>query len=173
MSVSFRLELHVHHHFDEPLTVYTAPSLVAQNARIKLGVDEDMATITVDETGEVARVEFTDQKDNLTSAPVGAVATFTSSDTSVLTVDNSIDNMLAKLIPQDDGTADISVTLAGADGSPLKRGDGSEFAAIDPVTVTVTPGEAVGARLSVEDTTPEPGPEPGPTPEPPAPEPTP
>ncbi len=147
-NVGITIDIHVHHHFENALSILTAHSPRAQRARLLVG-DEAMAQITVDTTNEVATVTFQDDKGNDTAAPDGTVATFASSDTSVLTVDNTVDNLVAALAPLAVGTADVSVTLADSAGNPLMEADGSPWPAVDSVSVEVDPGAAVGAKLSV------------------------
>lgn len=150
------MHIHVHHHFDEPLTIdpLTVRPRDAVRARLLIGTaghllsGVDMTAISIDETGEIATVSFQDDHGNDTTAPAGTIATFTSSDETILTADNSVDNLVAKLTPVGVGSASLSVALTDADGNP------STLPAIDPVSVSVDPGAAVGARLSLSDTTP-------------------
>lgn len=101
--------------------------------------------ITVDTTNEQASVVFVDDKgDTDAPAPEGAVVTYTSDNEAVATVDST-----GKVTPVAEGTANIGATIADASGNPIMEPDGTTPFAVQPVQVTVGPGQAVGAELSL------------------------
>lgn len=128
------------------------PRSPAVRAVLKLGEKPMPASISVDTTNEIVTVGFVDDHgDTDAAAPAGVVATFTSDNPAALTVAPDPTNALqGDLTPVAEGTANVGVTLANADGSPLLEADGTTpWAPVDAVAVTVTPGAAVGARLTV------------------------
>jgi hypothetical protein len=154
VAASLRIDVHVHHHFDSPLMVGRArqPAVGA-----KLTVEEqEMAAVevNVDTVNETATVSFQDDKGDATAQPDGSVITFSSSDETVFVLTARADNpAVADFAFNSAGTADAGATVTDADGNPLTEADGTPWAPIDPTTVTVDPGAAVGARMSVEGTT--------------------
>lgn len=148
------VHVHVFHHFDAPLTVLLGKAHnPATKATLTVGeTPMSTATINVDTTNATATVGFVDDHgDTDATAPVGVVATFTSDNPAALTVNNDTANPLqGDLVPVAEGVSNVGVTLANADGTPLLEADGvTPWAAIDAVAVTVDPGAAVGAQLSV------------------------
>lgn len=102
--------------------------------------------ITVDTTTEQASVVFVDDKgDTDAPAPEGAVVTYTSDNEAVATVDPAS----GKVTPVAEGTANIGATIADASGNPIMEPDGTTPFTVQPVPVTVGPGAAVGAALSL------------------------
>lgn len=100
--------------------------------------------ITVDTTNEVATVGFFDDKGDVATAPEGATASFASDNDAVVTVTPSTDNPLsAAVTPVAEGTANISVTIENATDPA-----GNPFT-VDPVAVTVGPGAAAEAGLTL------------------------
>ncbi len=107
-------------------------------------------TITVDTTNETATLAFVDDKgDTNAAAPAGVVVSFASDNTAVATIAVDASNpLVGDITPVAEGTANISATLANADGSPVLEADGvTPFPVPAPVTVTVTAGAAVGDSL--------------------------
>jgi hypothetical protein len=103
-------------------------------------------TITVDTTNEQAAVNYVDDKgDTDAPAPEGAVVTYVSDNPAVATVDPTS----GKVAPVAEGTANISATIADAAGQPILEPDGVTPFSVQPVAVTVGPGAAVGAGLSL------------------------
>ena len=109
--------------------------------------------LTVDSVNAVAILSFTDDHGDAVAPPAGALATATSSDTTVLTVGaavpgadtNGVANIQFPLAEVAEGTSDLSVAATDADGNPLMGPDGSTpIPAPAPVTVTVSPGCAGG-----------------------------
>ena len=116
-----------------------------QPARAVLQIGGVMpGAITVDTTNETATVEFVDDRGDVTGVPGGATVVFRSSDEAVVTVAAAADNPLqAQVTPVAIGEADVSVDIQGtvdAAGVPIT---------VDPVHVTVSAGEAVGATLTL------------------------
>ena len=75
-----------------------------------------------------------------------AVPQFTSDNPAVATIDATS----GAITPVAEGTTNIGVApLAYPDGSPVTEADGTPFAPIDSVAVTVSAGAAVGAALSL------------------------
>jgi len=91
-----------------------------------------------------AITEFVDDRGDVTGVPGGATVVFRSSDEAVVTVAAAADNPLqAQVTPVAIGEADVSVDIQGAvdaAGVPIT---------VDPVHVTVSAGEAVGATLTL------------------------
>jgi hypothetical protein len=126
---------------------------VAASMFVKGDPSMSSATFTVDTTDGVANLQFTDDKgDTDAAAPAGLTAAFTSDNPAACTIANDATNPLqGDITVVGEGVANISVALTDANGnSPPLEADGvTPWAAIDPVQVTVDPGAAVGARLSV------------------------
>lgn len=128
----------------------------ATHAVLKVQGGQQMpGSITVDTTNETVTVEFEDDKgDTDATAPIAAsgaalVVTFVSDNPSVATVNNDAGNTLqGDITPVGEGTANISASLAYADGTPVLEADG-QTAFPDPtaVQVTVSAGAAVGDSL--------------------------
>jgi hypothetical protein len=103
--------------------------------------------ITVDTTNETATLEFVDDHGDATTAPDGAVVTFTSSDEAVATVAaEATSPLVAAVTPVAVGTSTIGVTIADATGNPIDGPDGAAIT-VTSVQVTVSAGEAAGAEL--------------------------
>jgi len=118
----------------------------------------DQMPLTVDSANAVAILSFTDDHNDAVAPPSGAVATATSSDTTVMTVGagvagadaNGVANIQFPLSEVAAGTSDLSVTATDASGSPLLGPDGvTPIPAPAPVTVTVTPGAAADEVFTV------------------------
>jgi hypothetical protein len=143
------IELHVTHHFPDPLNVLTAPARrPAVRAVLHIEGVPPVAptTINIDTVNEQAKIAYVDDKGDLDAqAPDGAVATFTSDNDAVLTIDPSS----GQITVVGEGVANVGATIVGSDGNPLTETDGTPWPAVDPAPVTVTAGAAVGARLSV------------------------
>ena len=110
-------------------------------------------TITVDTTNEVATLEFVDDKgDTNAAAPDGAIVNFTSDNTAALTIETVAANPLqGDISVVGEGVANVGATITDASGNPLLEADGvTPWPSIETVAVTVDPGAAVGAQLSVE-----------------------
>jgi hypothetical protein len=138
------------------VTVLPPPPPPATHAVIVITTtqgDTNMAgQITVDTTNETATLAYLDDKgDTDAAAPAGAVATFTSSDPAVATIAaNPANPNVGDITPVAEGSTDIGVTLANADGSPVLEADGSTpFPTPAAVTVTVGAGAAVGDSLTL------------------------
>lgn len=103
-------------------------------------------TVSVDTTNETATVQFVDDHNDATAPPAGATVSFASSDPNVATVAPSqTDSFTGQISPVSTGTTKISVALTNA-----MEADGiTPIPAPDPVTLTVDPGAAAGARLSL------------------------
>src|SRR5215469_5465006 len=98
--------------------------------------------ITVDTTNEAATVQFTDDHGDVVPAPDGTVVTFASDNEGVVTVTPDETNPLsAKVTPVAEGTANVSVDIAGATDPA-----GNPFT-VAPVAITVSPGPAAEAGL--------------------------
>lgn len=107
-------------------------------------------TITVDTTNETATVAFVDDKgDTDAAAPAGVVVSFASDNEAVATIAVGATNpLVGDITPVAEGTANISATLANADGTPVLEADGvTPFPTPAPVAVTVGAGAAVGDSL--------------------------
>lgn len=108
-------------------------------------------TITVDTTNETVSLQWVDDKgDTDAVAPAGAVVTFTSDNESVATVTVDGSNPLQgdiSLVAE--GSANIGATIGDADGNPILEPDGVTPFSVEPVAVTVSAGDAVGASLSL------------------------
>jgi hypothetical protein len=114
--------------------------------------------LTVDSANAVAILSFTDDHGDAVAPPAGALATATSSDTTILTVGaavagadaNGIANIQFPLAEVAAGTASLSVASTDASGNPLLGPDGvTPIAAPAPVDVTVTPGAAAAEVFTV------------------------
>jgi hypothetical protein len=141
---------------EEWLAHHQPPKPVATHAVIILtstqGDTNMPGSITVDTTNETATLAFVDDKgDTDAAAPDGVIVTFTSSDETVATVATDATNgLVGDITPVAEGTADIGVTLANADGSPVLEADGTTpFPVPTAVTVTVGAGAAVGDALTL------------------------
>jgi len=98
--------------------------------------------ITVDTDNEAATIQFTDDHGDVVPAPDGTVATYSSDNTDVVTVEADPNNPLSvKVTPVAEGSANISVVISGS-ADP----EGNAFV-VDPVAVTVSPGPAAEASL--------------------------
>jgi len=110
-------------------------------------------TFTVDTTDGTATLQFVDDKgDTDATAPDGLTAAYSSDNPAAATVTNDTTNPLqGDITVVGEGVANISVALTDANGnSPPLEADGvTPWPTIDPVQVTVDPGAAVGAQLSV------------------------
>ena len=112
-------------------------------------------SITVDTTNETVTVEFEDDKgDTNASAPIAAsgsplVVTFASDNEAVATVATDGTNPLqGDVTVVGEGSANLSASLAYADGTPVLEADGvTPFPAPASVAVTVSAGAAVGDAL--------------------------
>lgn len=107
--------------------------------------------ITVDTVDETIILQWVDDKGNTdAAAPTAAdgsaaVISFPSSDEAVATADAS-----GAITVVGEGEVAFSLGLASSDGGPIFQRDGvTPFPLPDPVSLTVTAGAAVGARLSV------------------------
>ena len=119
--------------------------------------------ITVDTTNATVEIEFEDDHGDVVPAPTSSdgsgpiVVTFVSDTPSVLTVGATTDDtadagISAALTPVATGTANISVTVTNASGTPLLEADGTTpFTVPAPVAVTVGAGPASELVLSVND----------------------
>lgn len=104
--------------------------------------------IDVDTANEIAKLTFVDSHGNETPVPAGATITFSTSDPNVLSATSTVDfPQIANLTPVGTpGNVDVSVAVDGA----FEPDGVTPIPIPDPVTITVTPGAAVGERLSVE-----------------------
>jgi hypothetical protein len=106
--------------------------------------------ITVDTTNETATLAWVDDKgDTDAVGPAGVVVTYSSDNTSVVTIANDATNPLqGDVTVVAEGTANIGATITNADGTPVLEADGvTPFPSIASVQVTVGPGAAVGGSL--------------------------
>lgn len=138
------------------ITVVTEPPVVppsvAVSARLVLSSGDNMAgQITVDTTDESATLQFLDDKGDTDAAqPDGSVVSFASDNETVATVAVDATNPLkADITPVGEGTANVSANIADADGNPIFEPDGVTPFSVDPVTVTVVAGDAVGAAFKL------------------------
>lgn len=134
------------------LTGATAP------AHMSLTIEGDPMPLTVDSSGSVAVLSFTDDRNDAVPPPDGATATATSSNTGVLNVGpgqpgadaNGVPTIEFPLSEVSAGTSTLSVRATAADGSPLLGPDGSTpIADPAPVDVTVNPGAAADEVFTV------------------------
>jgi hypothetical protein len=138
--------------FDSPLQVnleiyFSEGPRRAIKAILTIG-ERMPGSITVDTTNETAVVDFVDDHGNVTSAPAGAVVTFSSDNTAVATIATDPTNPLqGDVTPVAPGTANIGATIADASGNPILEPDGVTPFAVTSVAVTVSPGPAAGADL--------------------------
>lgn len=107
--------------------------------------------ITVDTTNETVTLAWVDDKgDTDAAAPDGAVVTFTSDNEFVASVTADPANPLqGDVTAVSEGTANLGAAIADAAGNPILEPDGVTPFAVDPVTVTVSAGAAVGAALTL------------------------
>lgn len=105
--------------------------------------------ITVDTTNETVTLDFVDDKGDVATGPDGVVVTFASDNTAVVTVAvDSANPLQGDVTVVGEGSANLSATLANADGSPVLEADGSTpFPTPATVAVTVSAGAAVGDSL--------------------------
>jgi hypothetical protein len=130
---------------------------IAGASRMTLTLGGTAMPIDVDSTNEVANLGFADDHGDKVPPPAGAVATATSSDTSVMTVGAGVaatDTTGAAVIQFPltavaAGTVTLSVHATAADGSPLLGPSGATIPDAAPVTVTVNPGAAAEERFTV------------------------
>lgn len=131
--------------------VGTAPvTATATHAVLIVNQGEVMpGSITVDTTNETVTLQFVDDKGDVATGPDGVVVTFASDNTSVATVATDSANALqGDVTPVGIGTANLSATLANADGSAVLEADGvTPFPTPASVAVTVSAGAAVGDSL--------------------------
>jgi hypothetical protein len=132
----------------------TTPSNPATSAVLTVKGSPMPGQITVDTTNETVTIGFVDDHGDAASAPVAAsgsalVVTFASDNPATATVATDAQNPLqGDVSVLAEGTANLSATLAYADGSPVLEPDGSTpFAVPAAVAVTVGPGPAVGDAL--------------------------
>lgn len=144
------------------------PSSTATRLTLTIKGAHEMGTtfnVTVDDTGAVANLQFTDDhgdaeagpSDSVTGAPI--VPVVTSDNTDVTTVASAVagdapGSYTAALSEVAVGTANIGVApLENSDGSPVNEtagaNEGQPFALPDPVAVEVGPGPVEGLTLSV------------------------
>lgn len=123
-----------------------------------IAIEGDVMPLTVDSANAVAILSFTDDHGDAVAPPAGALATATSSDTTILTVGaavagadaNGIANIQFPLAEVAAGTASLSVASTDASGNPLLGPDGvTPIAVPAPVDVTVTPGAAAAEVFTV------------------------
>jgi hypothetical protein len=110
--------------------------------------------INVDTTNETVLLGFVDDHGDVAAAPVDAsgsavVVTFVSDTPAVATIANDSSNPLqGDITVVAEGVANISATIAYADGSPVLEADGvTPFPVPAPVAITVSAGPAVGDAL--------------------------
>lgn len=102
------------------------------------------ASLNVDQTGK-ATLSFTDDHGNTTSAPEGAVVTFTSDNEAVVSVvADATDPLAGDLTPVAPGTANITADVTGA-----LEADGVTPFPPASAEVSVGPGPAVGDALTI------------------------
>jgi hypothetical protein len=153
-SITIHEDFHVHVHLyvDGSLKIddQRSASNGATKAVLILNTGEinmPPGTITVDTENETATVSFVDDKGDTTTAPSGATVTFSSSDTTIATIDPDSSNPFqGDVTPVSVGTVTLSATFAG---SALEADGVTPIADPDPVTVTIDPGAAVGARIAL------------------------
>jgi len=133
----------------------TEPSNPATSAVLILKGTDMSGAITVDTTNETVTLGFVDDHGDTNASPPAAasgaalVVTFASDNESVVTVATDGTNPLqGDISVLAEGTANISATLAYADGTPVVEADGvTPFPAPAAVAVTVSAGAAVGDDL--------------------------
>ena len=128
------------------------PWITRPPARMALAItfEGDQAMpLTVDSANAVAILSFTDDHGDAVAPPEGALATATSSDTTILTVGaavagtdaNGVANIQFPLTEVIAGTSTLSVVATDGTGNPLLGPDGiTPIPAPAPVDVTVNPG---------------------------------
>jgi hypothetical protein len=125
---------------------------------LSITTEGDPMPLTVDSANAVAVLSFTDDHNDAVAPPAGAVATATSSDTTILTVGaavagtdaNGVGTLEFPLSEVAAGTASLSVTTADASGNPLLGPDGvTPIAVPAPVDVVVNPGAAAAEVFTV------------------------
>jgi hypothetical protein len=123
--------------------------LTRSPARMSLAIEGVPMPLTVDSVNAVAVLAFEDDHGDAVSAPSGALATATSSDTDVLTVGAAVPGTDANgnatitfpLTEVAMGTSSLSVVATDANGNPLLGPDGvTPIPAPAAVEVTVNPG---------------------------------
>lgn len=145
-----RIEIHVHHHLDGPIDVVLADARRrARGAVLQVKERSPMTTtsVTVDATNEVAQVVFIDDHgDTDAPTPAGATIEFTSSNPAAAMIAPDPVNPLVGLISVvGEGQTDIGVSITdSATGAAYP-----DWTPIDPVTLDVDPGAAIGARLAL------------------------
>lgn len=126
---------------------------VITNPAVKavLTIGGNMAgAITVDTTNETVELSFVDKAGDPAAEPTGAVVAFTSDNTAVATVAvDASDPNKGDITPVAIGTANIGATITDASGNPLLEADGTPWAPIASVPVTVSAGAATGADLTL------------------------
>ena len=114
--------------------------------------------LTVDSVNAVAILSFTDDHGDAVAPPAGALATVTSSDTTVLTAGaavagadaNGIPNIQFPLAEVAEGVSTLTVTSTDASGNPLLGPDGvTAIPDPAPVVVTVNPGAPAAEVFTV------------------------
>lgn len=114
--------------------------------------------LTVDSVNAVAILSFTDDHGDAVAPPAGALATATSSDTTILTVGdavagvdaNGVANIQFSLAEVAEGTSTLSVTATDASSNPLLGPDGvTPIPDPAPVVVTVNPGAPAAEVFTV------------------------
>lgn len=114
----------------------------ATKAKLTLGGSMASQHISVDAVDESVTVSYQDDKNEDTAAPAGAAPTFTSSDETIATVaPDPADPLKGKLTLLLAGDVDLGASnVNDANGNPIQ---------LTPQTVTVDPGAAAGARITV------------------------
>lgn len=133
----------------------TEPSNPATSAVLTVKGSDMSGAINVDTTNETVLLGFVDDHGDTNAAPPAAasgaalVVTFASDAPSVVTVATDPTNPLqGDISVLAEGTANISATLAYADGTPVLEADGvTPFPVPAAVAVTVSAGPAVGDDL--------------------------
>jgi hypothetical protein len=114
-----------------------------------------VADLTVDTNNKRVVVQWADDKGDLVPAPSDALAQFTSSDVSVLRLQPEDSQWTQKVIPVAPGTATINLAIINGLGQPYADAEGKPIQPA-PVHVTVGPGAAESASISISDEPPQP-----------------
>lgn len=122
----------------KPISSATHAVLTIQGATMASDISVDSATATV-------TLSFVDARGNAAAAPAGATVAYAGDNDAVATVDAAS----GKITPVAVGTFDASATVTNADGTPTLEPDGVTPFAPAPVSVTVDPGAAASAVLTV------------------------
>ena len=156
VRMKHEMEIHVHLHFDSPVTINVVhpqpPPRRAVKATLHTEELNGMAGVITVDTGGKVKLTFDDDKgDTDALAPDGAVITYTSDNEAVATVSSDPVNPLeGDVSGVTEGSANIGATITNPDGSSVLEPDGITPFTVASVSVTVGAGLAVSATLEQE-----------------------